>query len=545
MSFAISLGPGDAYLTRNVERLAFALSPDGQTVAFVGGAAQQPAPAVMVRRLSSEAVTPIPGTEGASSVFWSPDGKSLGFFAQGKLKRVDLVGGAPFTICSVPRNFGLTGTWGDGQIVFAAVNGQQIMRVPTSGGEPTVIQQPRAAIGELRVLWRSFLPDGRRFLFLSVRGPGEGVVMIGATDGSPLQDVLRARSNAQYAAPGYLVYAREGALLAQTFDPVAGRVSGEPISITSEVHWFVATGLAQFSVSATGAVVFHEGTDTSRIVAFDRIGRENAEIRAVGPYEGLRLFDQGRGLYVDRTDPKTSQMDIWRIDLDRASETRLTSEPAAALNAALLDDGSMIFSTARGGPPTLIRRTPDGKEERLAPDERMQVGSDISPDNRWVLYSHRTDRGDFDLDALQLADKKIVPFHATSADESGARFSPDGRYVAFVSDLGGNYEVYVAPFQGPGPPRIVSTTPGTLPRWSRDGRELFYVGQDGSVFTVPIRTSPSLDIGQPSILFTRGLRYRWLEYEPTADGRFIALVPASVAALQPLHLVLNWMTAAR
>jgi hypothetical protein len=493
-----------------------------------------------VRRLSSESVTALPGTEGASSVFWSPEGKSIGFFAQGKLKRIDLAGGAPFAICDVPQNVGLTGTWGDGQIIFSAVTGQQMMRVPLSGGPATVLQQRRADIDEVRIVWPSFLPDGRRFLYLSVRGPGQGVITIGSTDGSPPQDVMAVRSNAQYAAPGYLVYGHEGALLARAFNPADGQVTGEPIPIASEVNQFAATGLAHFSVSATGAVVFHQGLDTARILAFDRIGRESQEIRAVGPYVGLRLHGQGRELYVDRTDPKTSIMDIWKIDLDRDTETRLTSEPAAALNPTMLSDGSMIFSTARGGPPTLIKRGPNGQDEPLISDQRMQVGSDLSPDGRWIVFSHRSERGPFDVGALQLTDKKVVPFQHSAANESNPRFSPDGRYVAFVSDLGGSLEVYVAPFPGPGAARLVSTAPGALPRWGRDGRELFYVGRDGSVHAVPIRTSPSLEIGQPRILFTRGPRYRWTEFETTPDGRFIALEPVTVANLLPLHLVLNW-----
>jgi len=545
MRFPISLGPGDAYLSRNVERPSFALSPDGQTLAFAGGGTGQTVPAVMVRRLSSESVTALPGTEGASSVFWSPDGKSIGFFAQGKLKRIDLGGGAPVPICDVAQGIGLTGTWGDGQIVFAAVSGAEIMRVPLSGGTATVIQQVRPAIGEQRMVWPSFLPDGRHFLYLSVRGPGEGVITIGAADGSPSRELLPIRSNAQYASPGYLVYGREGALLAQRFDPASGQVSGDPISIADRVSQFMATGLTDFSVSAAGSVVFHQGLDTSRIVAFDRVGREIKEIRAAGPYVGLRLYDQGRGLYLDRRDPKTSLMDIWKIDLDRGSETRLTSEPAAALNPVLVSDGSMIFSTARGGPPMLLRRSPDGKEERLNSDPLMQLGADLSPDNRWIIYSQRTRPGPFNLVALQLSDRKVVPFQASAADESNGRFSPDGKYVAFISDLGGRFDVYVAPFPGPGAARIVSTTAALLPRWSRDGSELFYVAQDGSVYAVPVRTSPALDIGQPKLLFTRGSRYRWVDYEPTPDGRFMALDPVSFANVQPLHLVLNWASAAR
>jgi len=149
-------------------------------------------------------------------------------------------------------------------------------------------------------------------------------------------------------------------------------------------------------------------------------------------------------------------------------------------------------------------------------------------------------RGNFDLVAVQLADKKVVRFQQSDADESGGRFSPDGRYVAFGSDRGGQPEVYLAPFPGPGGVRTVSTGAGSMPRWSRDGRELFYVGPNGSVSAVPIRTAPVLDIGRPQLLFSRGSRDRWVDYEAAPDGTFVALEPVSFAARQPLHLILNW-----
>jgi Tol biopolymer transport system component len=170
----------------------------------------------------------------------------------------------------------------------------------------------------------------------------------------------------------------------------------------------------------------------------------------------------------------------------------------------------------------------------------MQVGADVSPDGRWVIYAHRTARGNFDLMVVSMADRAVTPFHQSDADEASARFSPDGRFVAFTSDLAGRRDVYVAPFPGPGPARIVSTTEAGLPRWSADGSELFYVGADGTVYAAAIGTDGARVIGKPQVLFTRGVRSRWTSYEPTRDGRFIALEPVASAAQHPLRVILNW-----
>jgi len=346
MTFSVPIGPPDGYLAISVERRAFALSPDGRAIAMAGGVGQAQ-PSVSIRQLSSETLVSLAGTEGATSVFWSPDSKWIGFFSQGKLKRVDAAGGTPVTICDVRQNIGQAGTWGDGQIVFASVQGEEILTVPASGGTPRVLMKPRVSQGEDRVAWPSFLPDGHRFLYFSSRGSGKGTVMVGSIDTADTREVLPVRSNAQYVAPNQLMYGMEGTLLAQPFDPDRATVSGEPIAIADQVTHFSATGLTEFSASQTGAVLFHQGRVTTRIVRVDRVGREIAQLRPAGGYMGMRLYDHGRELYVDRADPKTSRMDIWKIELNTDRETRLTSEPAAALEASIAADGSMIFSTAR------------------------------------------------------------------------------------------------------------------------------------------------------------------------------------------------------
>ena len=538
LKFTIPIGRGDdVSLALSVEAVAFAISPDGRTVAMAGGNGRGSL-AVWIRPLSSETATMVAGTEGADSVFWSPDSRSLGFFALGKLKRVDLSGGGPVTLCDVRQGIGQTGTWGDGQIAFASVQGEQIFGVPTSGGTPVVLLKANAAAGEERIPWPSFLPDGRSFLYLSSHGPGRGAIMLRSPDGST-REVLPLRSNALYVEPGFLIYGQDGVVLARRFDPALGKVAGEPIALAEGVTHFGGTGVTQFSASSTGAVVVHSGSDLGRVLRVDRQGRVLSEVRGPSPYEGLRLSRDGRELFADRSDPETSRMDIWKIDLDRGGESRITTEVAAALEPTFAPDGAMVFSAAREGPPALYLRPVSGAEAPLLPAPRgMQVSADLSPNGRWLIYSQRTARGNFDLIAVSMADRSATPFHQSDADESNARFSPDGRIVAFSSDLGGRRDVYVAPFPGPGPARIVSTTAGGLPRWSADGSELFYVGADGTVYAAATGTDGAL--GKPQVLFTRGVRSRWASYEPTRDGRFIVLEPVASAAQQPLRVILNW-----
>ena len=541
LKFTIPVGSGeDAYMALSVEQLAFAISPDGRTVAMVGGNGRNPA-AVWIRPLSSDTATMLPGTEGATSLFWSPNSRSIGFFAADKLKRVDLPDGVPLVLCDVRQGIGQTGTWGDGQILFTSVQGDEIFRVPASGGTPVGVMKPNPAAGEERIPWPSFLPDGRHFLYMSSHGPARGAVMLRSPDGTS-REVLPVRSNAIYVEPGFLVYGHEGVVLARRFDLATRQVSGEPMAIAEGVTQFGGTGLTQFSASGTGAIVVHSGKDLGRVLRVDRQGRVLAEVRGPSPYEGVRLSPDGRELFVDRSDPATSRMDIWKIDLERGGESRVTSEIAAALTPAFAPDGAMIYSAAREGPPALYRRPVSGPEEALLPPPRgMQVGADISPDGRWLMYSQRTARGNFDIMVVSMVDRTVTPFHRSDADEGSGRFSPDGRLVAFSSDLGGRTEVYIAPFPGPGPARIVSITAGAQPRWSADGRELFYVGADGTVYAAPI--GPAGQIGKPQGLFTRGARSRWASYEVTKDGRFIGLEPVESAAQQPLRVILNWPAA--
>ena len=269
---------GGLWFGMTPERVPFAISPDGSILALIAvadGASYK----IWLRTMASGVTVPLDGTEGAASLFWSPDSRSIGFFVKGKLKTIAASGGTAATICDVREGIGLSGSWGaDGVIVFASVEGEAIMRVSTAGGAATVVRRPDLAAGETRVFWPAFLPDGRRYLYNSRRTDERGRVMLAEPDREP-RIVLDAPSPAAYVRPGYLVVVQDGTLVARRFDLDRGTVTGDAVPIAEQVNFFGATGRAQYSASASGVIVYSRWTDLFRLAWFDRSGRDAGELR--------------------------------------------------------------------------------------------------------------------------------------------------------------------------------------------------------------------------------------------------------------------------
>jgi Tol biopolymer transport system component len=541
ISFAVPPPTGTRF-AETVEVVPFALSPDGTQLAMAtferDGRSR-----VWIRAMSSLEPRALAGTEGADSVFWSPDGRSLGFFAGNKLKRVDLSGGAVVPLCDVREGIGKTGTWGrDGQILFAPIEGDAIYRTSTAGEAAVAVLKADRAAGVLRVLWPSFLPDGRRFLYLE-KGLSNGRLMLGELGKAP-REVMPADSKAQYLEEGYVLFARESILLGQKVNRTSVRPEGDPFSIANPVRYFFATGAAQFSVSSFHAIAYQSHGNVARIARIDRSGREGASLGTPGENARLTVSHDGQTAVFDRGSPQSS-MDIWSIDLARGVEARLTSDPATE-SAPVLVPGThtVVFgSTKRGGPPNLLRKNLDtGGEEFLLPfSSSLQEAEDVSRDGQMLLFSQRGQGGQYDLWTLPLTGGGAATRYRNSrADETSARFSPDGRFVAYVSNDSGRRNVHVAPFPTGGVSTRVSSEGGRAPRWSADGRELFYIAGDGAVTAVPIRTTPALEIGRPVALFTTGTPQRWLGFDVVADGGFLAIVPDIGVGEQPLSVMLNW-----
>ena len=529
----------------SAEHASLAVSPDGSHVAF-STINRSGDTRVWVRPLTSLDARPLEGTDGGTSMFWSPDGRSLAFFAGGKLKRVDLAGDrSPVPICDVRHSIGQMGTWGaDGTILFASVQGEAILKVSASGGTPVEFIKPDATRGEKRTTAPSFLPDGRTFLYMSGFADDTGAVML-AQPGTPSRELVRAKSNARYVEPGYVLFVQESTLIARRLDRATGRFSGDPISVATPVSHFHSTGIAHFSASYNGVIAYQSHQTTSRIASFSRFGEELAALRPPAQYLSLQLSENGRQLLFDRADARTTTFDIHLLELDRGAETQITSERSTEVYPLWSPGDTLIYAVARGRAPRLHRHSLNsGRAEPLGPDVvGLQQPTDISRDGQWLLYSQRSTHGDYDLHALHLTDGKVLPLRDSTFNETDGRFSRDGRYIAFVSNETGTSHVYVMPFQQPGPRRAVSSEEGSVPRWSRDGRELFYVaasGDEAHMTAVPMTLTPAITIGKPTQLFSLPPGRRWPDFASTPDGNFIAVQHVQFAGRQPLTIVVNW-----
>jgi Tol biopolymer transport system component len=540
--FSVSPPAAHRFLS-DVERTHLAFSPDGSQLAFIaegsGGVRR-----IWLRPVSGVEPRPLTGTEGANSLFWSPDSRALAFFAGNKLKRLDLPDGAAVSLCDVAEGIGLMGTWGaDGEILFASVEGHAIMGVSTGSGMPTTLITPDQSRGEVRVNWPWFLPDGRRFLYLTRLGDGSGQLTLGER-GRASRAILSAVSNAQWVDPNYLVFARDGMLVGQRFELATARVVGELFSIAEPIDYNYSTGRAEFATSRTGNVAYKSHTDTARLTWSDRHGAITGEVGSPGNYQTVRLSPDGGRVLFDRRQPLIGTMDLWVLDLARGGETRLTSDVTSESWPVWLHDGAdVIFVADRAGPPHLFRRNAvTGAEVAMLPAGRHQRPADVSPDGKTLAFEQRTPLGNYDVLTLSLeAPGSPSILLGSRFDEFQLRFSRDGHAVAFVSNESGLYEVYVAPFPAMTPKLRVSAGGGRSPRWNPAERELLYLANDGQFVAVRLRTTPVLELGTPATLFAVSERASWGDFAVSPDGqRFLSISYESRGSEQPITVVLNW-----
>ncbi|HLN58123.1 MAG TPA: protein kinase [Thermoanaerobaculia bacterium] len=527
-----------------VEGAALQLSPDARQLAFVAHESDGRARA-WVRALSSLDARPIDGTEGANSIFWSPDGGSLAFFARGRLARVAVSGGEPVPICEVGGGVGRSGSWGaGGQILFADVQGDAIYGVSADGGKPEVVVRSDPTRGVFRVQWPSFLPDGRSFLYLAWGAissrSADGTLML-TRPGKPPTAITPLRSRAEMLEPGYLIFAREGALFGQRFDPVSAKLAGPPLPIAASVNYFLSTGFADFTARA-GTLAYHSQKDVLRLTWFDRAGRALGSVGGPGRYLDVAIAPDGKRFLFSRARPGIWTFDVWMFDIARGVETPLTSEPGSEFGGLWLPDGkSILYSVARGRAPQLVlRRLAGGEELEVQPSGGFQVASAVSPDGRLLAYSERAPGAFFDAWILPLESGARPARFSSGAPADSLLFSPDGRAVAFLSSESGRREAYVAPFGSPGEKVRVSTDGANLLRFSRDGTELFYLSPDGRLIAVPIRTVPSVEPGEPRTLFRLAPGPGWQNFDVAPDGRFLAVVSEVSGSAQPATVVVNW-----
>jgi len=541
-----------------------ALSPDGRNLAFVannGGPNQ-----LWVRAMDALDARPLAGTNEATYPFWSPDGAYLGFFAEGKLKKMAIAGGPPQTLCDAVSGRG--GTWSrDGVILFSPSPAGDIFRVPAAGGTPVAVTKLAVDGGsDGGNRFPVFLPDGVHFVYAGQSAkPNAGGVFVGSLDGAAAVLLLPDTSNALYApsprpgADGYLLFRREETLMAQLFDATRLKTTGDMFPIAEQVANTGNVGFGAFSVSENGTLVYRSGggaLSSRELVWMDRAGKRLSAVGKPGDFGTMAVSPDEKTVAVGVRNG--SQIDIWLEDLGRGVLTRFTFRSGINRNPIWSSDGSrLIFSSSSlssSSFSTGIYQKPaggNGQEELLLHSGLNGYPDDWSPDGKLLVYEQTGQKTANDLWLLPLSgDRKPLPYLQTPFEEGAARFSPDGRWIAYQSNESGQFQVYVQTVPLSGAKYQISTSGGIAPYWRKDGRELFYASADRKLMAVPIKLGATIEAGTPQPLFpispvTFG-SFPNSFYAPMRDGqRFLLNTPAGgeAGAATPFTVVTNWQAA--
>ncbi len=535
---------------------SFALSPDGRQIVFV--ASGDGASRLWLRTLASTTAQPLAGTEGATDPFWSPDSRSIGFFADHALKRLDLGGGAPYTLAPAPHE--AYGTWNSaGVILFEPNLGSPLMRVSATGGTARAVTTLKA--GQTTQGGPFFLPDGHHFLF-GAFGSSDTGIYLGDLAGGVARRLTSTLSVPVYLPTGWMLWDRDGALVAQRLDVGKAALTGAPVTL--------ATGLPagifrSVSVSATGLVAYQVGAvSQTQLTWFDRSGAVRGSVDQPGDafYEEPRVAPDGRRVVVASVTAQGTN--LWLLDGERMS--RLTFGEHGDADPAWSPDGTrIVFESNASGAfdlyQTLVNGAVGDAQPLLSAGQAKIPGfpSSWSPDGRFLLYTSISLQTGYDLWLLPMVGAHTpAVFLKTPFDEAWGVFSPDGRWVAYQSNESGRYEIYVRPFHPPGANESdsasgamqwqVSTAGGSYPMWQPDGKEIDYVDSSGAMMAAPITVSgTTFTAGTPVKLFQThivvGDEDTASEYDIAPDGRFL-IDTVSVSAAAPITLILNWNPAA-
>jgi Tol biopolymer transport system component len=536
-----------------------ALSPDGRRLAFVARDASGQSH-LWIRALDSYAVTPLPGTESSSFPFWSPDGRFVGFFADGELKKIDASGGPPQVICDAPEARG--GSWNrDGVIVFARNVDGPLFRVTASGGVPSVLTKIDPVRGETSHRWPFFLPDGRHFVYLvaNFASPGDRSgtgIYVRALDSNQETFLSPARSSVEYVpssaggSEGSLLYLQDGNLVSQPFDAKNSRGTGEPVPIAEDVQYFPQTQYGLFSASRNGTFVYQarSAPGVSQLLWFDRSGRQTGSLGVPANQSNPRLSPDGRRIALDITDRQSGNTDVWIYEASGGVPSRFTSHPSLDTAPIWSPDGArIVFNSLRQSHPDLYRKaaTGVGSDEPILVSTRTKYPLDWSRDGRMILFRAIDENSNFELWYLPAADRQPIPYLKSKFGVSHGQFSPDGKWVAYASNESGRWEVYVSSFPAPGGNWKISSAGGSEPRWRSDGKELFYLASDGKLMAAAVNEGPPFEAGTAAALFQTHRRERisatdLFSYDVSADGqRFLVNSDVGEVASSPLNLVLH------
>lgn len=529
------------------------LSPDGQALVFVGEDSQGRSQ-LWIRRLGSDTALALAGTDGARFPFWSADSRHLAYFGKGELMRIAISGGPPISVAAVPAGVG--GAWGyDGTIIGTPTPVSGLIGVSASGGMPFKVTKLNQLRQEINHVDPQFLPDGRHFLFYARSAIGEGSGTYAASlDGGEPKLIVHGDSAARYADPGYLLFVQDGTLMARHFDSASLSVSGDATPLAEHVGVDMVRGTGLFTISNNGVLAYEPGSTTggqARILWFDRSGKQIAETGTPGVFDNASISPSGNKLAVGLTDPGTRKPDIWIFDVARGVKTRLTLSPSISVDPVWSPDGKEIafLSNRAEGRLSLFKMNSDGTGDAtpLIADDAAERDPSWSVDGRYLLFSRKESGpgSHSEIWAVPLTGER-KPFVVLRGQFNlhQESISPDGKWLAYVSDESGRPEVYVAPFLRGGGKSLVSASGGNYPLWRRDGKELFYRSFDQKIISVAIvESGADLTIGKVQPLFQANPAAGGIGamYDVAADGKKFVIPsqgPEQVAV--PLKLVVNW-----
>jgi serine/threonine protein kinase/Tol biopolymer transport system component len=551
--------------------LQIALSPDGKHLATqVRG--DKGALALWIRSLDQVNGRILPGAEGSSFLFWSPDSRFIGFFAGGKLKKMELSGAPPQTLADAAGARG--GTWNRDDVIVFAPGPGPLLRVSASGGTPTAVTALDASRQETSHEHPFFLPDGRHFLYLAVSAkPENSAIYVGALDSTDRKRLVSSGAKAACAPSGYLLFVRrgiegsaDGTLMAQRFDPARLALEGAPFPVVESVGINESNGAAGFAVSENGMLAHRSAginglAPLDRLIWFDRNGKSLSTLGEPGRYRNPRLSPDGTRVVVETTGDSPPNLDLSLLD-SRGMATRFTFDPGPDVSAVWSPDGNRIaWVNGSAGSKILYQKALGniGKEEKLAVEAGQWVIDDWLPVGDALLFHDGAAKGTLrGLRLLPLAggsDGRTVG--DTHAFVTHARVSADGRWVAFAGRDSGAFEIYVQNFPTPTGRWRVSTSGGIQPVWRRDGKELFYLAPDAKLMAVTLKLAQTVKLGTPVALFDTHVEGGgaqaggfWHQYDVTPDGtRFLVntlVEPAAGAApapVEPIIVIVNWAAA--
>jgi eukaryotic-like serine/threonine-protein kinase len=540
------------------------VSPDGRQLAITDNDGGQ----IWIRDLNSLTVRALPDLEAVGPVFWSPDSRYIAFFAGGKLRKVSVAGGSPETICEVLAGYIAAGSWSSqGTILFSVGESpgrEGIYTVAAEGGNPTRLSLHDESGAALLGYWPQFLPDSQHFIFIGGHVNGQS----NAGSGGNLEQVeqrsiyaadlatgksvqlLRSDIRAEYAAPGYLLFIKEGTLLAQPIDLTRLKLTGEAVAVAEHVRYHQPLGDAVFSSSQSGTLAYSTGGPLVRLVSYDRGGQEREPAGDPGEYEPyFRLSPDGKRVVAAAADPVSGSLtdDIWIIDSARKTRLRFTSDAGDKFSPIWSPDGrTIVFSGAWKTVPNLYLQKLEGGPAQilLTATGKVQQATDWSRDGRWILFVQREPGRTFDIWALPFfGDRNPIRITNTpSFNEMDARISPDARWLVYQSDESGQPEIYVQAFGRSGEKILISSGGGSQPRWRGDGKELFYLAHDGIVMGVGVQSGPNFTFGNPRPLFLP--KSKVLGFDVSPDGQRF-LISSSAGPPPQTTVLLNWSSSLR